>query len=140
MEAEKGSGLMRSKRTKACDITPKVRREVLLRDEMGCVLCNMGYTPTGDFRYEIAHFIARSQGGLGVPENLVLLCKTHHEKMDNGPCRDISEALVKKYLKSLYPEWEYKDLRYEKGYRELNNGRMDKDIPPDNGVRHMGHG
>ena len=60
--------------------------------------------------------------------------------MDNGPCRDISEALVEKYLKSLYPEWEYKDLRYEKGYRELNNGRMDKDIPPDNGVRHMGHG
>ena len=106
---------MKSKRSNACDISPKVRREVLLRDDNCCVLCNMGYLPSGDYRYEIAHLIPRSQGGLGVPENLVVLCKTHHDKFDNGIRRAISGALIRKYLRELYPGWKEDDLKFKKG-------------------------
>jgi len=100
---------MRSTRSKACDISAKVRKQVKERDKW-CVVCG------GTYGLEIAHiFINRSSGGLGVKENLALLCKKHHMDLDSGKYRD-SYAIrqeVEAYLKGLY-EINIKKLKYNK--------------------------
>jgi len=104
-----------SQRSNRCDFTPRVRREILQRDNNSCVICNMGFKPTADHRYEIAHFIPRSAGGLGIPQNAVVLCKTHHMAMDNSDERVMWLGVVKKYLKSKYPGWDDMRLVFRKG-------------------------
>ena len=84
-----------NKRTKALDITKKVKDEVWERDMGGCVVC-------GNMRNVMpnAHYIARSQSGLGIPENIVTLCtnftenKCHHY-FDSGTA-DQRERIGKK--------------------------------------------
>lgn len=71
------AGRRRSKRTRACDISPAVR-EIVNRRDKGCIFCLAAYElPQGYipelFRMEIMHFVSRSTGGLGIPENLAKL-------------------------------------------------------------------
>ena len=69
---------MKSKRTKACDISKSVKDKVWLRDNNQCIIChNINAMPN-------AHFIRRSQGGLGIEENIVTLCFRCHHEFDNG--------------------------------------------------------
>lgn len=113
---------MRSKRAKACDISPKVRQIIHERDK-GCVFCRLGYMlpPEDEFTtctgtLQIMHYIPRSQGGLGIPENLALGCLWHHNMMDNGNLclRDDMLLIFEEYLKAHYESWDKEKLFYSK--------------------------
>ena len=98
----------KSKRTKACEISPKVRKEVEERDKHRCIFC---HSPT--CRGE-AHFIGRAQGGLGVPKNILTVCPYCHREMDNGLNTKEYREFALRYLKSIYPDWDEKDVVYDK--------------------------
>lgn len=98
----------KSKRTKATSITPKVRQAVEERDNHCCIFC--GKLGRGE-----AHFIKRSQGGLGIEENLLTVCRECHFQMDDGLARKLYLYKAENYLKSHYPDWDKKDLIYKKG-------------------------
>ena len=100
---------MKSKRTKATSIPPKVREEVEERDGHKCVFC---HTPDG-VRGE-AHFIRRSQAGLGIPQNLLTVCRKCHRQLDEGPLKEVYREVAREYLKSKYPDWNENDLVYNK--------------------------
>ena len=61
-----------------------------------------------------AHIIARSQGGLGVEENLLTVGRICHDKMDNTTDRAEMIAKAENYLKSIYPYWDRELLTYKK--------------------------
>jgi 5-methylcytosine-specific restriction endonuclease McrA len=99
-------------RTKATDITPKVRAVVKRRDNNTCVNCGRK-----DW-VQLCHvFYNRSHAGLGVKENLVCLCVECHNKLDAGRI-EVSEPIrkvVESYLMSHYPNINVNDLKYKKG-------------------------
>lgn len=104
----------RSKRSRATDITEKVRRRVRERDG-GCIFCRMGMeVPGTQGRLEIMHYINRSQGGLGIEENLAVGCSYHHGRMDNGAEGTGLRGRLAEYLKGIYPEWENVNKTYSK--------------------------
>jgi len=103
---------MRSKRTTATDITPKVREAVKRRDNGRCIICGFPYAT------QAAHiFINRSHGGLGVEENLALLCLECHMKLDNGRKKEsrIIREYAEEYLKEKYPGLKIDKLKFKKG-------------------------
>lgn len=99
---------MKSRRTKATDIPPKVKKEVEERDHHSCIFCG-----SKDARGE-AHYIRRSQGGLGIPQNLITSCRICHEKLDEGADKEYYRKIAREYLKSKYPNWNEEDLVYNK--------------------------
>lgn len=99
---------MKSKRTKACEITPEVRRAVEKRDGGCCIFCGNPHA-----RGE-AHFIARSHGGLGIEQNILTVCRPCHHEMDNGKNRAYYTATAECYLRDIYPDWNIEDLIYKK--------------------------
>lgn len=98
-----------SKRSRACDISPKARNEVLRRDGVRCIICGERHN------LQIAHYISRARLGLGIPENLVTLCHYHHFNYDNGKGHSEIKKFIEEYLKAHYPDWENKNLFYRKG-------------------------
>lgn len=97
-----------NKRTKACDISAKTKKIVWERDNERCIICgNPEAMPN-------AHYIRRSQCGLGIPENVVTLCINCHHEFDNGSGRERIGSEIKDYLKRIYPEWREEDLVYNK--------------------------
>lgn len=56
-----------SKRSRACEISQKVKEIVWNRDKHKCIYCERYVQKT----FANAHFIKRNQGGLGIPENIV---------------------------------------------------------------------
>ena len=100
---------MKSKRAKACDITQKVKDIVWLRDGGRCIICGSGCAMPN------SHFIRRSQGGLGIEENIVTMCLFCHRAYDQGPQRGVIAAYTANYLKSKYPNWNPEKLIYKKG-------------------------
>lgn len=98
----------KSKRTKACEITPKVRMEVEERDNHLCIFCK-----SAKCRGE-AHFISRAHGGLGIPQNIITVCRNCHREMDNGMNTKRYRDIARAYLKSIYPDWDEKNLIYKK--------------------------
>lgn len=96
------------KRTKATSIPSKVREEVEERDNHCCIFCG-----TPNARGE-AHFVRRSQGGLGIPQNLLTVCRIHHRLLDESDMSDMYKQKAREYLKSKYPDWDEKDLVYNK--------------------------
>lgn len=119
--ARKKWGVMKSKRTKACDISPKVRHEVHQRDG-GCIFCqaNKFMPPEGEFItslgvIQIMHFVPRAQGGLGIPENLAEGCVWHHTLLDNGKgTREEMLRIFESYLRLNYPNWNREKLIFNK--------------------------
>ena len=101
---------MKSKRSKACDILPSIRQIVKERDS-GCIVC-------GRYQTQVAHYIPRSQGGLGIEKNLVLLCPRCHMEFDNGSKRKEIGEFVRNYLRSKYDDWNEDDLIYNKWRNE----------------------
>ncbi|MBP5422474.1 MAG: HNH endonuclease [Paludibacteraceae bacterium] len=105
--------MAKSKRTKACEIPPKVREEVERRDSVDghpcCIFCG-----SPDARGE-GHFIKRSQGGLGIPKNLVTVCRDCHREMDDGDNRKYYMEVAENYLRDHYPDWNKNDLIFKKG-------------------------
>lgn len=99
---------MKTKRAKACDISQKVKEIVWARDGGRCIICgNHKAMPN-------SHFIRRSQGGLGIEENIVTMCDRCHRMYDQGVDRKAIEARTEEYLKSHYPNWDREKLVYKK--------------------------
>ena len=99
---------MKSKRTKACDITKGVKDRVWERDNQRCIRCGTNRAMPN------AHFIPRSKGGLGVEENIVTLCLACHEAYDHTTERKAIGYFIEEYLKEKYPEWDKSKLIYNK--------------------------
>ena len=97
------------KRTKAVAITPKVRQEVEERDNHQCVFCHTTKNVRGEM-----HYIRRSQGGLGIPQNLLTGCRKCHAEFDEGKNKEYYRQKAKEYLQSIYPDWNEEDLVYNK--------------------------
>lgn len=104
-----------SKRAKALAISPAVKIAVEKRDGGRCLYCGKPGLPE-------AHYIPRSKGGLGVPANILTLCRDCHDKFDNGPAfvRDGMKEYFAEYLKTQYPGWCEENLIYRKD--GSNNG------------------
>ena len=50
---------------------------------------------------------------MGIPENLVMLCRDCHFKYDNGGYREFGRY-IRDYLNSTYKNWDEKKLVYDK--------------------------
>ena len=101
---------MKTKRSKACDIPMSVKKVVWERDGQRCIVCgNHQAMPN-------AHFIPRSQGGLGIEKNIVTLCRDCHFKYDNTDKRPYFREFIKHYLRGKYgANWSEDKLIYKKG-------------------------
>lgn len=103
------------KRKTQTEFNKKAREEIRRRDG-GCIFCKMGYRLSdsifGDL--QIMHYINRSQGGLGIPENGALGCAYHHQMMDNGLYGSEMKEMLRDYLKENYKNWNEEDLIYDK--------------------------
>lgn len=100
---------MKSKRTKALDIPPVVKRRVWERDGGCCILCGSPHAMPN------AHYIARSQSGLGIERNVVTLCIRCHDAYDKTTDRKAIRQRIKDYLISKYEDWNENELYYKKG-------------------------
>lgn len=98
--------MAKSRRTKALEIPPKVKQKVLERDG-ACIWCGRPGQPN-------AHFIARSQGGLGIEENILTLCLDCHRRYDQTDQRAKMREYFKNYLQEQYPGWDESKLYYKK--------------------------
>ena len=99
---------MKSKRTKALEITMEVKRVVHERDSGCCIYC-------GKQAVDIMHFISRGRLGLGIKENLACGCRECHAKYDHSGEKKEYEKKFRNYLNSLYPDFEDEDRIYKKG-------------------------
>ena len=96
------------RRTKALAISKAVKDAVWERDGHCCVLCGSPYANPE------AHYISRAQGGLGVEENVLTLCRACHGRYDNSCERPFIRERLAQYLASRYPDWSEEKLVYRK--------------------------
>lgn len=100
-----------SKRSKACEIPQKVKEKVWNRDNHQCIICGK-YVPK---TYANSHFIKRSQGGLGIEQNIVTLCPDCRFNEDFGQDTKLYKQKIENYLKAYYGEnWNIENLIYKK--------------------------
>ena len=92
---------MKSRRSKACDISMKVKEKVFARDGGRCVICGNAYNVMPN-----AHYISRAKGGLGIEENIFTACtnltnlKCHSRFDDYGIGKDKVIANFKKHYEN----------------------------------------
>jgi len=98
---------------KGTGISAKVRRIVLERDgeKYGAPCCIFCGSPHG---LQIMHYIPRSQGGRGIPENLACGCVKCHGELDNGKDPEKKRQYFREYLKEQYPGWNESELKVRK--------------------------
>ena len=94
------------KQTKATNITPAVKREVMERDGGLCVVCGCPGDP-------VSHVVRRSQGGLGIPQNVVCHCWRCHLMYDLRTSEAVRIKTIA-YIKSKYPGWTEEAMKYSK--------------------------
>lgn len=97
-----------SKASKACDISPSVRKEVMERDGGRCIICE---SMQG---IQIAHYISRARLGLGIAKNLACLCHRCHFEYDNGKLHSEIKNAFNGYLNANYEGWDEAELTYKK--------------------------
>lgn len=97
-----------SKISKACDISPSVRAEVMKRDRNQCIICG---SPRN---LQVAHYISRGRLGLGIPQNLAILCAECHREYDNGKLHSQIQNALREHFMTHYPQWDEKNLTYSK--------------------------
>lgn len=97
-----------NRRTKALDISPRVKKIVYARDGGLCILCGSPGAPN-------AHYISRGQSGRGIEQNVVTLCQTCHTSYDQSPQRETLKNEIADYLRSKYENWDDTRLTYQKG-------------------------
>ena len=100
---------MRSKRTKAVDITLKVKKIVWARDNECCCICGSPYAMPS------CHYLSRYNGGLGIEQNIITLCQNCHRAYDQSTKHNEYKEFIKNYLQSKYADWNEADLVYKKG-------------------------
>ena len=99
------------KQTKATEIPKKVKEKVWKRDKHQCIFCYK-QVPV---ECACCHFIPRSAGGLGIPENIFTACENCLREQDNGLNTKEYDRMAKKYLKSIYgTSWNIEKLIYKK--------------------------
>ena len=96
-----------NKRTKALDISPRVKNVVYARDNGLCILCGSPGAPN-------AHYISRGQSGLGVEQNVVTLCSDCHRAYDQTAQRESYRREIENYLRAKYENWGDMCLTYKK--------------------------
>lgn len=101
---------MKHKRTKATSIPREVKRKVYERDHESCVFCKR-WVPE---RCACAHYIPRSQGGLGIEENILTLCDDCHREYDQTTKRKFLKKMARNYLEECYGEIDEDKLIYDK--------------------------
>lgn len=105
-----------NERTKSLAIPKAVKQAVSERDSFDgwpcCILC--GKPAPNETAWSNAHYIARSQGGLGIEENIVTLCPVCHRDYDQSSRREEIRIHIKAYLQSCYADWNENNLIYEK--------------------------
>lgn len=94
-------------RTRACAIPKEVKLIVYERDHERCIFCGAPGLPE-------AHVIPRSHGGLGVPQNIITVCRSCHDKLDNSTDRQQMLDVAVAYLGSYYPDISQTDVIYHK--------------------------
>lgn len=93
------------KRISSLAISDLVRTKVLDRDKGRCIGCDNPRTPP----QPNAHIIPRSQGGLGIEENIVTLCVRCHNMWDSGNDQQRREDITKRvwtHMRSKYENWD----------------------------------
>ena len=105
------------KDTKARDFDRKAKEAIAERDSIdGWPCCvNCGAAAPAPLAWSNAHFIARSQSGLGVPENGLTLCPECHRRYDQTTARAEMRGYFREYLSSIYEDWDETKLYYKKG-------------------------
>lgn len=105
------------KDTKARDFDRKTKIAISERDSIDgwpcCVFC--GAAAPDVLAWSNAHYIARSQGGLGVERNGLTLCPICHRKYDQTTARMEMRGVFREYLKEHYEDWSEEALIYRKG-------------------------
>lgn len=88
-----------------------------MRDNGRCVVCGATRNVMPN-----AHYIPRSKGGLGIPQNIVTLCTEFgpgmcHRRFDFGTAeeREAIGGMIRDYLMNKYDDWDEADLYYKKG-------------------------
>ena len=77
-----------------------------------CVYC--GAAAPAELAWSNAHYIARSQGGLGIPENGLTLCPSCHRRYDQTTERMGMREYFREYLREHHDEWSEEALTYRK--------------------------
>lgn len=100
--------------TKAQNFTIMVKNQIAERDSVNgwpcCIRCGM---PAPSYRaFSNAHFIPRSQGGLGIPENGLTLCPVCHKRYDQTVHRAEDREFYREYLRSHHDAWDEEKLIY----------------------------
>ena len=111
------------KRTKALAINPKIKKKVYERDNGRCIICGRYGSPD-------AHYIARSQSGLGIEHNIVTLCFNCQREYDHSVKRAIYREQIKQYLDEKYPGFPDEERVYNKWreYRHDNKSDTDRSV------------
>ena len=102
------------KRTKACAISKKTKLRVYERDMGACIFCGAPGLPE-------AHVVPRSHGGLGIEENIITACRICHDKLDNSTQRQQMLQEAADHLKRFYPDWNTKQLIYDKWQKDKDS-------------------
>ena len=84
-----------------------MKKQVLERDGR-CVICG-----ANDGQPD-AHIVARSHGGLGIPENIVTLCPRCHYRYDQTDERHAIRAQLEEYITTIYHDWTEEAVTYHK--------------------------
>ena len=96
-----------------------VKKAVAERDSCDghpcCLWCGKPAPTNNPLAFSNAHYIPRSQGGLGIEENILTLCPECHRKYDNSDNRATMKVILGCYLKSKYTDWDETNLVYKKG-------------------------
>lgn len=104
------------KDTKARGFPSHVKMDISIRDSIDgwpcCVWC--GAPAPSELAWSNAHYIARSQGGLGIPENGLTLCPQCHHRYDQTTARAEMRGFFREYLREHYEEWSEDALIYRK--------------------------
>lgn len=102
---------MKSRRSKACDIPKAVKIAVHERDGGCCIFCGV---PVG-IECSNAHYIPRSDCGLGIAENVGTLCPVCHNRQHHSPDGHVVFEKLRDYLHRLYPGFTDQERHYRKG-------------------------
>lgn len=102
-----------SKRSEACEISMATKKIVWERDNKQCIFCGK-WVP---IHCANAHYIKRSQGGLGIPENVFTACYDCHWQEDFGHEQLAYRKVAENYLRNYYGiKWNKEKLIYKRGW------------------------
>lgn len=97
-------------RTIATSISKSVKEKVWERDNHKCIFCHKNVP----VECACCHYVRRSQGGMGIEENIFTACNDCHKEHDEGVNQLKMQEKSEKYLASKYPNWNIENLIYKK--------------------------